>query len=247
MDARDYDPSDQYLMRYVYLLNATMLNEAMLAGGYARAVALDPYLKHQGDLNDMEQQARSARRGGWGACGWASTVARAPGECPVIPAEEVAQPGPRPVKINNLRDGDCFTLVKAANPVGAEWSGQFIYHPAGSIIKLDTSLYARWKDAIVMIEVDANGTPLAHVVKDTWYKYRPWLPPSPDPVPGSRRVNPQVLTRDEGRPEMLQIPNPRTWLFRDVGNGTYEAMVDVFVYKSGEMRALYYSATGYLH
>jgi micrococcal nuclease len=244
-DAQDTDAEGR-LLRYVYLLNAGMANEYMVQQGYARAVANEPNLKHQGDLNNLEADARNARRGGWRGCGWQSSVVVAPGECPAIAAEVLAQPGPRPGQLNMLHDGDCFTMIKAANPEGPEWSGQYIYHPAGTLIKL-TSGYARWKDATVMIEVDQNGAPLAHVVKDTWYRYRPWLPPSPDPVPGSRRVNPMVLERDPGRQEMLQIPNPRTWLFRDAGNGQWEALVDFLEYKSGDIRALYYSADGYLH
>lgn len=237
-DVNEYDASGQYLLRYVYLLNGTMTSESLAGNGYAPAVASSPNIKNQGTINDFEAQARTARKGGWSACGWKSTVVKAPGTCVTIPAEILAEPGPRPAEVNNLKDGECLTILKAANVEGPEWSGQFIYHPAGTQLKL-ADMYVRWKDAIVMITIDENGTALAHVVKDSYWKPRWGKPPSPDQVPGSRRVYPQPLERDSGQPEMLQIPDPRTWLFRGVGNDTYEALVDVFVYKSGEMRAIY--------
>jgi micrococcal nuclease len=246
-DVNDYDPTATYLLRYVYLLNGTMANEALVLSGNARAVMSEPNIKNQGSINGYEAQARTARRGGWGACGWKSSVAQVQGGCVTIPAEVMAQPVFRPPQIAMLKNGDCVNVYKASNPEGPAWSGLYIYHPARTIVKL-TSMYVRWKDAVVLIQIDQNGTPMAHVVRDTYRKPQlPWETPGEDPYPGSRRVSMQALERDPGRTEMLQIPNPRTWLLRDVGNGNYEALVDVFEYKSGDMRPIYYAASAFLH
>ena len=146
-----------------------------------------------------------------------------------------------------LHDGDCVTLFKAANPESPEWSGQYIHHPAGTVLSL-SNMYARWKDAIVMITVDSNGVASANVIKDIYHPfYSPRWGWDYSPVKGTRTTKLQTLERDPGMPQMLQIPNPRTWLFEDVGNGQYKTLTDVFVYKSGDINPIYYGVSGYLH
>ena len=234
---------DGSLWRYVYLFSGVMANEELLNAGYARAVNAAPNMKHQGDLNALEEAARKAWRGGWSGCRWKSSVARPAGTCLTISAETFATPVATPPEMNVLRDGECVTIVKAQNAESAEWSGTFVYHPAGSLVKM-TNMYLRWKDGVVMVQPQTDGTVLAHVVRYTRPKIMFGRVFS-ERVPAYVQV--QALERDAGRNDMWQIPNPRTWLLRDAGNGMYEAMVDVFVYQSGEMRALYVGPSGYLH
>jgi hypothetical protein len=234
---------DGSLWRYVYLYSGVMANEELISSGYARAVNAAPNMKHQGDLNALEQAARKASRGGWGGCGWKSAVALPAGTCLTVSAETFATPVAKPPEMNVLRDGDCVTIIKAQNAESAAWSGTFVYHPAGSLVKL-TNMYLRWKDGVVMVQLQPDGTALAHVVRYSRPKTI-WGRTFQVNVPAYVQV--QALERDSGRNDMWQIPNPRTWLLRDTYNGMFEAMVDVFVYQSGDMRALYVGASGELH
>lgn len=238
--------ADGTLLRYVYLLDGRMASEELIKSGYAVATVSSPNIKHQGDLNNLEATARTSKVGGWSTCGWKSSVAVAPGTCVTITAERMAAAGDLP-EIKMLHDGDCVTIFKASNPVSGEWSGQYIYHPAGSIISM-ANMYVRWKDAIVPITVDANGVPSANTVKDIYHPfYIPLWGWDYSPVKGARTTKQETLQHDPGMPQMLQIPNPRTWLFEDLGNGQYKALTDVFIYKSGDIRPIYYSVSGYLY
>jgi endonuclease YncB( thermonuclease family) len=238
--------ADGTLLRYVYVLRGNMANEQMILNGYARAAIGTPNIKHQGDLNDMEQQARTRRSGGWSTCGWKSTVAKAPGACPTITAEALAARVDKVPEVGMLRAGDCVTILKAANPDGPEWSGQYTYYPAGTVLPL-SKMYLRWKDGIVGLDVNSDGVPFAHVVLHTQTKYLRFGPFTfTREVPGPDRTTIQPVEQDPGRPEMLQIAMPRTWLLRDVGNGKYEVLIDAFVYKSGAMNDIAYGGNGYL-
>jgi endonuclease YncB( thermonuclease family) len=245
-DALDAAPNGT-LLRYVYLLTGPMASEELIKGGYAVATASQPNIKHQGDLNALEAAARSARVGGWSACGWKSSVVVAPGSCVNFTAERISTQGNLP-ELAMLNNGDCVTIDKATNPVGPEWSGQFIYHPAGTVLKGLSNMYVRWKDAIVMITVDQNGVASAAVVKDI---YHPYFSPrwgwDYSPNPGARTTKAEALIPDPGAPNMIEIQNPHTWLFQDLGNGQFKALTDVFLYKSGDLRPIYYAASGYLY
>ena len=238
-------PADgSFVWRYVYLVNATMANEEMLRGGYAQAVVAPPNIKRQGGLNNIEAAARAAGAGGWRACGWNSAVVRAPGACATITAEALNTRIEHLPEIDMLHDGDCVTILKALNLDGPEWSGQFIYHPAGKIVPL-TDMYLRWKDGVVAIMKDQNGNEVAHVVKHTRVKdfgnrffHFLLAVPAPD------NVEIQALIPDPGMPQMIQIQNPRTWLLQDMGNGQYKTLIDTFVYKSGSMNVIWYGENG---
>jgi micrococcal nuclease len=247
-DAQDLtvEGTSVVLLRYVYLLDGRMLSEELARGGYARAVVSQPNLKHQADLNNLEAPARAARRGGWGACGWKSSVAALPKGCATIAAETLAEKVRRPQALRALKDGDCVTIVKAQNAEGPAWSGQFIYRPAGTVLKL-SDMYLRWKDSVTMIKVDGNGTAVATVVEETWWDYTKERGLSPDGTPGSRRVTAEPLARVPNQPDILQIESTRTWLLRDAGQGNYAVLVDAFVYQSGDMQAIYYGLSNTLH
>ncbi len=249
-DVQDAAP-DGTLLRYVYLLTGPMTSEELLKGGYAVATISPPNVKHQGDLNALETQARSAYRGGWGACGWKSSVAATPdiaaGTCFYLAAERLATQGDLP-ELDMLHNGDCVTIDKATNPTGPDWTGQYIYHPAGTVLNGLSNMYVRWSDSVVMVTVDPNGTPSAHVVVDLYHPYfsRKWGW-NYSSNPGARTVQVQALVADPGAPNMIEIPNPRTWLFQDLGNGQYKALTDVFIYQSGDQRPIYYAPSGYLY
>ncbi|MCI0561316.1 MAG: hypothetical protein MN733_22750, partial [Nitrososphaera sp.] len=64
-------------------------------------------------------------------------------------------------------------------------------------------------------------------------------PTSPDQrptfIPARTEKGLQELVNDSQDPSILRIPE-MAYLFRDKGNGQYEALVDVFAYKSGDFR-----------
>jgi micrococcal nuclease len=70
---RDTSETDQYgrLLRYVWLLNPDgkqMLNEALVEGGFARAIAYRPDVKYQSILNREQSAAIDQNLGLWKAC-----------------------------------------------------------------------------------------------------------------------------------------------------------------------------------
>ncbi len=246
-DALEASPDGSVLYRYVYLLNATMANEEMIKNGDAKATIVAPNLKHQGTLNDLEAQARASGVGVWGACGATSTVAKAPGTCVTITAEALYTRVDKVPEVGLLHDGDCVTIYKAANQDGPAWQGQYIYHPAGTVVGL-APMYFRWKDGMVSIHIDSAGLITADVVRYT--KTRVFTFGSfsfSRDFPVAEYPTTQSVLPDPGRPEMLQTQNPRAWLMQDLGNGKYKALTDVFVYQSGDYPVVYYGGYGGLH
>ncbi len=70
---KDVSETDRFgrLLRYVWLdiqSRRLLLNEDLAVGGYARAVAFPPDVKHQDRLFSAEHAARIEERGLWGAC-----------------------------------------------------------------------------------------------------------------------------------------------------------------------------------
>jgi micrococcal nuclease len=70
---RDVSETDQYgrLLRYVWLVTPQgkhLLNEELVAGGYARSMSYRPDVKYQSALNRDQTNARDHGRGLWGAC-----------------------------------------------------------------------------------------------------------------------------------------------------------------------------------
>jgi endonuclease YncB( thermonuclease family) len=238
-DAPDYS----YAWRYVYLLNGAMANEEMVRGGYAQAVSSPPNILNQGGLNNIEAAAVVARAGGWYFCGWKSSVARPAGTCLTITAEALNTRTDYVPEIGMLHDGDCVTIYKAANQDGPAWQGQYIYHPAGTVMSF-TAMYLRWKDGVVAIMRDTDGSEIAHVVKHTVYV---WIGNGYREVKGPDNVQNQHLIPDPGMPQMIEIPNPRTWLLQDMGNGQYKVLIDSFVYQSGDMHDMTLGGNGGLN
>jgi endonuclease YncB( thermonuclease family) len=246
-DALATSPDGSVLYRYVYLLNATMANEEMIKNGDAMATTATPNIKHQGTLNDLEAQTRTSGAGGWSTCGWKSTVAKAAGTCVTITAEALYTRVDKVPEVGLLHDGDCVTIYKAENQDGPAWSGQYIYHPAGTVIGL-APMYFRWKDGMVSIHVDSDGAVTADVVRHTKAKYFAFGTRTIiRDAPSAEYPESQYVVPDPGMSQMLQIQNPRAWLMQDLGNGIYKALTDVFVYKSGDYNVVYYGGYGGLH
>lgn len=67
---RDVSERDRYkrLLRYVYLLDGTFVNAALVQQGYATAATFPPDVKFSDYFVGLEREARSAGRGLWGVC-----------------------------------------------------------------------------------------------------------------------------------------------------------------------------------
>ena len=65
---KDVSETDRYgrLLRYIFLEDGTFVNAELVRLGYAEARAYAPDVGRQAYLDEMERQAREARRGLWG-------------------------------------------------------------------------------------------------------------------------------------------------------------------------------------
>jgi len=225
------------LLRYVYLLDGRMANEELLANGSARTAVERPNTKRQDDLAALEQQAAAAKRGLWGQC---RTAAPKPifsaTVCDTIKVEDLMVRTATFTDRSLLKNGDCVNIVKAENIAGPAWGGKYIFHPAGSTVTL-TNAYLRWKDAFVPMTIDSSGNPF--VFKSQYFgpKFGPPAKPGQRPsiIPAHTEAGMSQLERVPEDPSLLRLPG-LTQLFRDQGNGKYTALVDVFTYKSGDLR-----------
>lgn len=77
---KDQSDVDKYgrLLRYVYLLDGTFINEVLVAQGYAEARAYPPDVKYQDRLEAAEARAVEAGAGMWGATPIAAPTPRPP-------------------------------------------------------------------------------------------------------------------------------------------------------------------------
>ena len=68
---KDVSERDRYdrLLRYVYLPDGRMLNEVLVAEGYAQVSTYPPDVKYQDLFLDAQRRARELCLGLWGACG----------------------------------------------------------------------------------------------------------------------------------------------------------------------------------
>lgn len=67
---KDVSESDKYgrLLRYVYLENGTMVNEKLVAEGYALVSTFPPDVKYQDRFLEAQKKARDESRGLWSKC-----------------------------------------------------------------------------------------------------------------------------------------------------------------------------------
>lgn len=235
--------------RWVYLRDARMLNEDMVAGGYARAVVQLPDTKHQLALSDLEAAARKAVRGGWRSCGWKSPASSINPQCPTVNAQDLMTRGARPPILNALRDGDCVLIQKPANDAGGAWGGKFVFHPAGSTAKLGQG-YLRWKDGFVLMKNDPASGVLSALVEEDRRKFsevKVFGTVYQIPAGTERFAAMLPLERDPGNAAIVRLPVIGTWLFRQQPSGAYTPLVDYFEYVSGDLKAPSLAANGQLY
>jgi micrococcal nuclease len=94
----DVSEEDRFgrLLRYVYLTSGEMVNEMLVAEGYAQSSSYPPDIKHQDRFVASQQQARDAGRGLWGVVCQPTIVL--PTQVPVqaLPVAPPAQPTTAP-------------------------------------------------------------------------------------------------------------------------------------------------------
>ncbi len=227
--------------RYVYLANGRMVNEELLKRGMAVAVAQLPDTKYQAGLNALSSAAQASKQGGWARCGWqapASGVAAING-CIAVDMADLAGRTETLPQFGLLNAGDCVTIVKQADEESDAWQGQFIWHPKGSTASLAPG-YLRWKDGLVMLDKNADGQLQAHIDM-----YRAGPPVKVQfggqvfTLPNRNKVRFQSvkpLERDPGDNNTIRLPDAGTWVFKDLGNGQVQTLVDYLEFKSGDMK-----------
>lgn len=93
---KDVSETDRYgrLLRYVYLANGVMVNEALVRQGMAAASTYPPDVKHQGRLAAAQRAAQASGAGFWGAGGDPRAAAQpAAPAAPAAPAPAVTARG----------------------------------------------------------------------------------------------------------------------------------------------------------
>jgi len=88
---RDVSETDSFgrLLRYVYLADGRMLNEVMVAEGYASLATYPPDVRHEARIRAAQSAAREAGRGLWSACAETATP---------TPAASTPAPAPAPTE-----------------------------------------------------------------------------------------------------------------------------------------------------
>jgi endonuclease YncB( thermonuclease family) len=224
-DVSDFEPSGR-LLRYVYLPDGRMVNEELAKGGYARVTSNTPDRRYQDRLNAAQTAAQAAKRGLWGACANAAQATATPapaaphsGSCVVIDYATLDVRGPRPAVLDGLPDGACVTLIVEGQ------SSKYGWHPAGSRIHMDRSMFVRWQDAMVPIERYPDGKFLAQTCTGG---IRFWPGPGggllihEDPKDWAMKE----VERGGSRGEIVMLPGSKTFVFEDLGNGEFRALVD---------------------
>jgi micrococcal nuclease len=77
---KDVSETDRYgrLLRYVWLPDSRMVNEVLVAEGYAQVTTYPPDVRYTDRFRDAQRQAREANKGLWGKC-TAPTPTQPPG------------------------------------------------------------------------------------------------------------------------------------------------------------------------
>jgi micrococcal nuclease len=149
---RDVSERDRYdrLLRYVWVKGddgaERMVNQELVAWGYAAATSFPPDVKYQGLFRTAEQQARAEKRGLWGACPSFGAPVPTATSVPVIaaptpaPARAIAPTaGPAPASSSRTGSGRAAPISKddcpASHPIkgnqGSRSTTDWIYHMPG--------------------------------------------------------------------------------------------------------------------
>jgi endonuclease YncB( thermonuclease family) len=224
------------LVRHVYALDGRMAGEELLKSGLARRSS-GVNGKYVTPFAVLESQAARERKGAWARCGWQLPSQTDASGCTVIDVARLMERQATLPELAVLTPGACVRISKAQNADTAAWSGAYTWQPKGSRIS-PGPLYARWKDALLLVTRESDDELYANVVRDS-YKSRvfPWEKASDyDRAPGSTRVNQQRLERDTADTAIVGVADPKTFLFRDNGDGTWTTLTDVFLYRDGDLR-----------
>jgi micrococcal nuclease len=225
-DKTDFEASGSgRLMRYVYLPDGRMVNELVLQTGNALAANSTTDQRYQTRLAAAQQAALTAKAGLWSACptvttpvSAAATIAPASGQCVGIDYDSLAKHGPRPAVLENLPEGACVRLEVDKQ------TRQYTWHPAGSRVHLDRSMFVRWQDSLVPLTLQPDGRLTALDCSDGWDA---WLNA---PI---RQWYDKELVRTGDNNAILMLSSSRSFIFQDVGNGEYTALVDVLQLAEG--------------
>jgi micrococcal nuclease len=222
------------LSRHVYALDGRMAGEELLKSGLARRAGESKYAS---PFAALEALAARERKGGWARCGWQLPRQLDAAGCTVLDVARLMERQATLPELATLAPGECVRITKTQNTETAAWSGAYTWQPKGSRIT-PGPLYARWKDAFLLITREADGELYANVVRDSYKSLIfPWERASDyDRTPGSTRVTQQRLERDTADAAIVRVPNPKTFLFRDNGDGTWTTLTDVFLYREGDAR-----------
>jgi len=93
---KDVSETDRFgrLLRYVYL-DGQMVNEMLIAEGYAQQSTFPPDVKHQERFRTAQQQAQSQGKGLWTACAATATPVPPTPTVVLVPATPTNVPAPR--------------------------------------------------------------------------------------------------------------------------------------------------------
>jgi len=133
-------------------------------------------------------------------------------------------------QLSGLKDGAQVIISDDGSVTNAKWGGSYTYHPAGSVFT-PGALYARWKDGLVALtptpppvdSITMPGTYDASYIAQHQDKFGAF---------NENYIAQSTLVPDGNDPTVLRIPN-NAWLFRVNSNGQWTALVDVFVFNSG--------------
>jgi micrococcal nuclease len=225
-DQTDFEPSGSgRLLRYVYLPDGRMVNELLLQTGNAVAAPGSTDTRYQARLLAAQQAAQAAKTGLWGSCPGVATVAPvtltatpSAAECVYINFTTLAKRGPRPAVLDALPEGACvmFDVEKQTR--------RYTWHPAGSRVHLDKSMFVRWKDGLVPLTLQSDGRLTALDCSDSW---------NPRYDAPNRQWYDKELVRAGDNGDMLMLPSSRSFIFQDAGNSEYVALVDVLQLAEG--------------
>jgi hypothetical protein len=140
-------------------------------------------------------------------------------------------------QLEGLIDGDIVIITDNGKITGANFQGVYTYHPAGSKVTMN-DMYARWKDGLVTLRHSTNDTKnkqmlATFIQQQTAKRIRGEVDNDAGIMtPVSQKQVTEVLSAEPTNSSIMRIPD-NAWLFRDNGDGTYTALVDVFEFKSG--------------
>lgn len=241
--------------KYVYRIDGFQGGDELAAAGWARPDDSQPNSQHYFELVGTARGARESGLGGWNNCNWAGATKQVPASmpqtepaamnaaaaqsqsstCTALSYDELTTRVDKLPEQAYLRNGDCITISGATDAQVNTWSGSYIYHPAGTTVKL-ANMYVRWRDGFVAITGNSDGTNDAHFVMNNIGEVaRVFGPFKLIIVPGHDASTVRTLVRDVNSTDVIRIPD-NAWLFRDAGNGKVTTFVDSFEYIRGDLR-----------